>query len=72
MAADCFFFWLVGWLAAELKKTGLRFVGFGSGSGSSFPWGLGWVTLLSCGHDDWASLILGFGVVLGWWDLGHG
>ena len=34
------------------------------------PGGSGWRALLPCGHEDWASLILGFGVVLGWWGSG--
>ena len=36
------------------------------------PGGSGLGTLLSCGHDDWASLILGFRLVLGWWGSGRG
>ena len=62
----CVFFWL----AVGLKKTGLHFLGFGGDSGFSFLWGSGWVALLSCGHGDGASFILGFRMVLGWWGFG--
>ena len=53
------------WLAVDLKKnkTGLHSLGFGGVSGFSFPWGSGWVALLSYGHGDRASFILGVRMV---------
>ena len=64
--------WGFFWLLVDLKKdkTGLHFLGFWGGSGFSFPWGSGWVALLSCGHGDGALFILGFGMVLEWWGSG--
>ena len=43
------------WSAVDLKKKHNRVTvpGFWGGLGFSFPWGSGWVALLSCGHGDW-------------------
>ena len=59
------------WLAVDLKnktkqnKTKQNRVTF-----PKFCCGSGWVALLSCGHGDGASFILGFRRVLGWWGSG--
>ena len=65
-------FFLVSCRSEKKDKTGLHFLGFWGASGFSFPWGSHWVALLSCGHGDGASFILGFGMVLGWWGPGVG